>query len=119
MKSCKLFFGIVGVALASYCGYLSLNASIHDRLMTGTGSVFTFGLLTCALLLAAGIVAISGRASKKGTTAAGVLYLLCFVIGVVFHGQTGWMLTAGFVSLALAVLFLCHGVWMKAPEQVY
>lgn len=119
MKSCKLFFGIVGVAAALYGGYLSLNASLTERFMMGTGSVFTFGLLTCALLLCAGIVAIAGRASKRGTLAAGVLFLLAFLVGILFHGETVWMLTLGFTSLVFAAIFLCHGVWMEKPERAY
>lgn len=117
MKSFKLFCGIASVVLASYFAYLALNASITEKFSMGTGSVFSFGLLTAVLMLCAGIVAIAGRAGKRGTTAAGVLYLLAFIVGVVLHKQTGWMLTAGFLSLALAALFLCHGVWMDAPQK--
>ena len=117
MKSFKLFCGIVGVALASYFAYLALSASITEKLNMGTGSVFSFGLLTAVLMLCAGIVAIACRAGRRGTMAAGWLFLAAFVVGVVFHKQTGWMLTAGFLSLALAALFLCHGVWMDAPKK--
>ncbi len=117
MKSFKLFCGIAGVALASYFAYMALDASITEKLNMGTGSVFSFGLLTAVLMLCAGIVAIAGRAGKKGTMAAGWLFLAAFVVGVVFHKQTGWMLTAGFISLALAALFLCHGTWMDAPKK--
>lgn len=117
MRSCKLFLGVGSVLFASYCAYLALNESITERAYSGTGSVFTFGLLLAALLLCAGIVAIAGRATRRGTLASGAMYLCAFVLGVLFHGTHGWMLTAGFTALALAAAFLCHGVWMDAPEK--
>ncbi len=116
MKGLKLFLGVVSVCMACYCGYLALSSEISDAMMMGESAGITLGLAVCIAMLAAGIVGIAGRAARRGTIAAGVLYLLVFVVGIVWHGTDTWMLVEGFSAFVCACVFLCHGAWIDGVK---
>ncbi len=117
MKTLKLLLGITSICMACYCAYLARSDEIQNYMMTGEGVGITAGIVLCAVMLAAGIIAVAGRAGRKGTNFAGVLYLAVFVAGVLLHGQTTWMLVCAFTSFVCAAVFLGYGVWMGEIRQ--
>ena len=113
MKTIKLIIGAISIALFIIIMLHSCAAGTV-RALDDSGNIFSgsAGLIMAFAMLIAGIIGVAGRASKAGSIAAGVFYVIAALIGYLDPDMYIWTV----LSLAFGIVFILGSIISPKPK---
>lgn len=120
MKTAKLVFGIISIALTAVIIFQSCAAGIYDVIGSTGESSGMAGVLVAILMIAGSITMLATRSQGQvgGSVACLVLFLLAALIGFTLAGSYGDLRLWAAWCLIVAALNLVSLIKKKSKEEM-